>query len=101
MDFKPSIDDVCGVWAQYLLQGNGWEEFEELRSCVDTVIIEESIFSILGRIFFNFPPLPNTLAHRTYNNVSNGFLSSARNSTNGVAFFLVSESAAVFSSKEK
>ena len=53
MDFKPSIDDVCGVWAQYLLQGNGWEEFEELRSCVDTVIIEESIFSILGRTEFS------------------------------------------------
>lgn len=67
MDFKPSIDDVCGVWAQYLLQGNGWEEFEELRSCVDTVIIEESIFSILGRTEFSsiFPhfQIPSHTVH--------------------------------------
>jgi hypothetical protein len=41
MDFKPSLDDIRGVRAQYLLQGNGREEFEELRSRIHSVIERE------------------------------------------------------------
>ena len=94
MDFKPSIDDVRGVWSQYLLQGNGREEFEELRSRVHTVIILIRKRERDRRGYILFIALTSEIEkrmrihHKTHrhtkntNNVSNGFLPTGRTIAN-------------------
>jgi hypothetical protein len=87
MDFKPSLDDIRGVRAQYLLQGNGREEFEELRSRIHSVIERERkgererervfyLFSAHNHLKYGEKRNENFVKTRRFHaaNVSNGLL---------------------------